>query len=63
VAPPNAAAREADRREAIGRSMSSGLAAAVRLSRVVAELEENLRMCARDDAAWVAAGASAIAQC
>jgi len=39
----NEAAREADRREAFGRSMSSRLAEAVRLSRVAAELEENLR--------------------
>ena len=34
---------EADRREAAERPMSSRLAEAVRLSRVVAELEENLR--------------------
>ena len=39
----NEAAREADRREGSGRSMSSRLAEAVRLSRIAAELEENLR--------------------
>jgi hypothetical protein len=39
----NEAARDADRRAAADRSMSSRLAEAVGLSRVAAELEENLR--------------------
>jgi hypothetical protein len=39
----NQAAREADRQEAADRSMSSRLAEAVRLSRIAAELEDNLR--------------------
>jgi hypothetical protein len=39
----NQAAREADRQEAANRSMSSRLAEAVRLSRIAAELEDNLR--------------------
>ena len=39
----NEAAREADRQAAADRSMSSRLAEAVRLSRLAAELEDNLR--------------------
>jgi hypothetical protein len=39
----NQAAREADRQAAADRSMSSRLAEAVRLSRITAELEDNLR--------------------